>query len=153
MRRDKCMRIYVDGSYYDDLNIAGFSFCVVEDEEIKFTYKDAMEIKRGNSIIAELLGVIKALEYCNNLGVKEVTIIHDYNEIPMLASSYRNTKNPYINSYARKLRQFCQQLQVSFVKVKAHKNDKFNNYVDEMSRKSVEEYLIKRLKKSKYYKG
>ena len=70
----------------------------------------------------------------------------------MLASSYRNTKNPYINSYARKLRQFCQQLQVSFVKVKAHKNDRFNNYVDEMSRKSVEEYLIKKLKKSKYYK-
>ncbi|MBB6062821.1 ribonuclease HI [Thermosipho japonicus] len=146
------MRIYVDGSYYDNLNIAGFAFCVVKDEEIKFTYKGAMVINRGNSIIAELLGVIKALEYCNNLGVKEVTIIHDYNEIPMLASFYRNTKNPYINSYAKKLRKLYQQLDVSFVKVKAHKNDRFNNYVDEMSRKSVEEYLIKKLKKSKYYK-
>ncbi len=140
------MKIYVDGSYNESLNLAGYAFAVVENEEIKFVQKEAMILRNGNSVTAELIGVIKALEYCQNQGIQEVTIIHDYNEIPMFAFSYRKTKNPSINSYVRKLREMRETIKVSFLKVKAHTDDRFNNYVDELSRKSIEEFLERLLK-------
>ena len=146
------MKIYVDGSYYEDLRIAGYAFAVIEDENLKHVVKGAKSIKKGNSIISELLGVINALEYCKSNKIKEIVIFHDYNEIPMFASAYRKTKNSYINVYINKLRKLCQEINVTFKKVKAHKNDKFNNLVDRLSRESIEEFMVDRLKSSKYFK-
>lgn len=137
------MKIYVDGSFKRADQIIGYAFAIVLNEQIIYTYKNAMRIKYGNSVLAELIGVINALEFCLKNGIEKVTIVHDYDEIPMYASLFRRSKNSKINFYARRLRDLCQKIDVSFLKVKAHKNDVFNNYVDMLSRECVNEFSCK----------
>ncbi|ANQ54530.1 ribonuclease H [Thermosipho sp. 1063] len=141
------MTIYVDGSYSNTYQVASCAFCVVKDGEIIDVRKTAKRIKKGNSVISELLGVVMALKYCKMKGISQVTIVHDYNEIPMFASSYRRTKNHIVNNYIKELIKLKNQIDVSFKKVKAHTNDKFNNLVDELSRENLRNYIEKELPK------
>ncbi|ABR31520.1 ribonuclease H [Thermosipho melanesiensis] len=141
------MYIYVDGSYYQELSIAGYAFCIVDEDKEIFTKSGAIILKNANSVVAELVAVINALRYCERNNITNVTIVHDYNEIPMFATAYRKTKNRKINSYIYELKRLYNKLDVSFKKVKAHKNDEFNNLVDKLSRESVEKFLVKQLKR------
>ncbi|ONN26556.1 hypothetical protein XJ44_08840 [Thermosipho affectus] len=135
------MTIYVDGSYSDTYKVASYAFCVVENGEIIDVRKGTKMIKGGNSVVAELLGVVRALKYCKTKGITSVTIVHDYNKIPIFASSCIRTRNGIINDYIRNLVTLKRQLNVSFKKVKAHLNDEFNNMVDKLSRGKLNDYI------------
>ncbi|QTA38417.1 reverse transcriptase-like protein [Thermosipho ferrireducens] len=140
------MKLYVDGSYSDLFKVASYAFCLVDDEEnILKIKKGARYLKKGNSVISEIIGTIEALKYCAKNNIKNVVIYHDYNELPMFASKYRRTKNPIINAYIKTLSKMREDTNISFKKVTAHKDDKYNNLVDKLSREHMQEYIEKNI--------
>lgn len=73
------------------------------------------KLKKDNSVITELIVVIKALRYYNeNEFKKEVTIVHDCNEISMFATSYGKSRNNFMNNYIRELVKLYNLLNVRF---------------------------------------
>ncbi len=136
------MTIYTDGSYSNQTNVLGYAFCVVEDHTVQ-QFSDAFVLKRGSSTIAEIIAVIKSLEYCKKNGIENPVIVHDYNELPFLAFGYRKSP-PSMYSFVRQLQELTKKVKPRFRKVEAHKDDEYNNLVDRLAKESMRKFVLQK---------
>lgn len=133
----------MDGSYNASKSLwGGGAYLVEEDLKIKACGIDATG---SQNIAGELNATVRALEHINaHLGHKYqlIEICHDYSGIEQLALGKCNAHAKICLAYQTKMRRLLRRLRVNhnclvtFRKVKAHSNDKFNNLVDKLSRKA-----------------
>lgn len=96
--------IFVDGSFNADKAIVGGAFVLVKDDKSvhEQTIRDDKhtEILRLRNVGGELLATIYALKYALSLGMKEVTICHDYQGIASWADGSWQAKQDITKRYA-----------------------------------------------------
>ncbi|HBJ81393.1 reverse transcriptase-like protein [Pseudothermotoga sp.] len=136
------MTIYTDGSYSNQTNVLGYAFCVVEDHTV-LEFSNAFILKRGSSTIAEVVAVIKSLEYCKKNGIQNPVIVHDYNELPFFAFGYRKCP-PSMYNFVKHLQELTKKVRPRFRKVEAHKDNEYNNLVDRLAREAMQKLITQK---------
>ncbi|EEI82066.1 viroplasmin family protein [Anaerococcus tetradius] len=129
---------YVDGSYNlkEKIYGAGVVYITKDGEnELYETYRDDFYKHRN------VAGEVKASELAirRALGEKreKIVIFHDYQGISSWANDEWKANNELTISYKNFVREARKSLKISFVKVKGHSNDKYNDWADKLAKKAA----------------
>ena len=140
------VRAYVDGSF--DSASGRFSYGVVivetdadgnsETTELKAAFDDAEAAKQRN-VAGEIMGSRLAIEWCLKNGLKAVEIYHDYEGIGAWADRRWKANNTLTQGYRDYVAEARKDLDIRFVKVKAHAGNKYNELADGLAKKALDE--------------
>ena len=131
---------YVDGSYKKDTLEYGYGVVLIlKDDIIEFFGKgENPEVAKSRNVTGELFGSIRAISEAIRLKKKKITVFYDYQGISSWANGEWKCNLPLTIGYKDKIRDFRKEIEILFVKVKAHSNDKYNDLADHLAKKSLE---------------
>lgn len=134
------MIAYVDGSNLGDGS--AFSYA-----SVIFYKKNGKEIKTSLSgknstdtflsyrnVAGELFASVKTVNFAIKLGLRKISMYHDYSGIRHWALAEWQTKNDLSKYYRKYMDKFLKEINVEFVKTDGHTGDKFNEEVDELAK-------------------
>lgn len=130
---------YVDGSY----NIATqeYSAGVValwQGQEITFSQKaNDPTLKSMRNVAGEIMGAQIAMEYATEQQVKTLVIYHDYEGVEKWCTKAWEAKQEGTKKYKAYYEQVAKNLDIRFVKVKAHTGDKYNEQADQLAKAAL----------------
>lgn len=130
---------YVDGSY----NIATkeFSYGMVilhEGKEECFSEKvENKELAEMRNVAGEIKGAEAAMRYAVEHGFKSLVIYHDYEGISKWCTGAWQAKKQGTQDYKAYFDSIKDQIEIQFVKVLGHSNDKYNDMADELAKKAI----------------
>ncbi len=130
---------YVDGSY----NVAtGEYSCgvvfMIDDEEIHMAQKgEDKELASMRNVAGEILGAELAMRKAVELGIGKLSIYHDYQGIASWCLGEWKTNKEGTKAYKAYYDSIQGKVEVSFVKVKGHSGDKYNDLADELAKSVI----------------
>ena len=129
---------YVDGSFNIKEKTYGAGVVLIKDdteESFYKAYKDAYYIHRivAGEVKAAELAIEKALEK----SYKKILIHHDYQGIASWADGEWKANNTLTKAYKDFIKEARKKIEIGFVKVKGHSNDKYNDLADELAKKAI----------------
>ena len=140
------VRAYVDGSY--DSSSGRFSCGVVivetdgygnsETTELNAAFDDA-EAAQQRNVAGEIMGSKLAIDHCIANGIRSVEIYHDYEGIGAWADRRWKANNPLTQGYRDFVAEARKNMDIKFVKVKAHAGNKYNELADNLAKKALSE--------------
>lgn len=126
---------YVDGSFNLPEKTYGSGVVLIKDgveEHFKKTYTDSFYTHRNvaGEVKASELAITIAIEK----GYKKIIIYHDYQGIKSWADGDWKTNNDLTKSYKDFIDEKRKVIEIGFVKVKGHSNDKYNDLADRLAK-------------------
>ncbi|WP_308577596.1 ribonuclease H family protein [uncultured Parvimonas sp.] len=130
---------YVDGSYKKDTLEYGYGVVLILKDDIVELYGKGQnpEVAKSRNVTGELFGSVRAISEAIKLGKKKIIIFYDYQGISSWANGEWKCNLPLTMGYRDKIREFRKEIEILFVKVKAHSNDKYNDLADHLAKKSL----------------
>lgn len=131
--------IYVDGSY----NVATqeFSYGMVvlqEDSEECFSCKyDDKELSSMHNVAGEIKGAEAAMRYALDKGIPKIAIYHDYEGIAKWPLGEWKTNKEGTKAYKAFFDEASKQIEIKFVKVAGHSNNKYNDMADRLAKDAL----------------
>jgi len=134
---------FVDGSYDRVSKTFGSGIAVIDFEKNSVQeYKVAGHDKWDQwNIVGEIEASKYAIKLAHDNGLKKLCIYHDLKNIALWASGSWQAKNEYTQSYVRFVEDYSKDIEITFVKVKGHSCNKYNDIADRLAREAIEEYL------------
>jgi ribonuclease HI len=147
------IRVYTDGSFikYNNNEYAGYGIYFIDKIFDKYKIGNKLNLKEKTNNRAELYAIIKAIKIvynnCSFFDIKKKYELQIYTDseycikiFTYLAKEYITKK--YINKpnydlllIINNLLNNLNNIKLTFIKVKAHSTDKYNNIVDKLARK------------------
>lgn len=130
---------YVDGSY----NVAtgeyscGVVFLYQGKEETMAQKGEDEELAQMRNVAGEILGSQIAMEYAVKRGIKKIKIYHDYQGIASWCLGEWKTNKEGTKAYKKYYDSVQDRLNVTFVKVKGHSGDHYNDKADELAKSVI----------------
>ncbi len=131
---------YVDGSYEDKLKKYSFGCIIItpSGEVIK-------ESGNGNNpaslairnVAGEMLGAMYAVKWAMINGYKEIELRYDYAGIEKWVQGEWRAKNELAQKYAAAMNEWKKNIHISFLKIAAHSNNKYNDMADELAKSAL----------------
>lgn len=136
------MIAFVDGSYEKFSKTYGSGIAVLDLE------KDTVEEHKEAGIDKwdqwNIVGEVEASKYAIKLakekGMKRLCIYHDLKNLSLWASGSWQAKNEYTQDYVRYIEEYSKDVDITFVKVKGHSANRYNDIADRLAREAIEEY-------------
>lgn len=133
---------YVDGSYDDTLKKYAFG-CVfiLADGHIYTQYGngDKEQSLQHRNVTGEMLGAMYAVKTAMLNGFQKVELCYDYQGIEKWVTGEWRSKTELTQKYAKAMREWGTKIQISFTKVAAHTNVKYNELADRMAKQGLRE--------------
>lgn len=133
---------YVDGSYDDTLKKYAFG-CVfiLADGHIYTQYGngDNEQSLQHRNVTGEMLGAMYAVKTAMLNGFQKVELCYDYQGIEKWVTGEWRSKTELTQKYAKAMREWGTKIQISFTKVAAHTNVKYNELADRMAKQGLRE--------------
>ena len=137
---------YVDGSY--NVKTKLFSYGIVfftgavdqegNRQELHFSKAfEHEELAQMRNVAGEIMGAAQAMKIAGKLGIRELVIYHDYEGISKWCTGEWKAKQTWTQKYRDFYLEMSRILAISFVKVKGHSHDKYNDLADALARKAV----------------
>lgn len=131
---------YVDGSY--DHKLKKYSFGCI----LLMPSGDIIE-KSGNgdnpaslairNVAGEMLGAMYAVKWAMVNGYQEVELRYDYAGIEKWVQGEWKAKNELAQKYAAAMNEWKKSIRLSFLKIAAHTNNKYNDMADELAKAAL----------------
>lgn len=90
---------------------------------------------------AELKAATSAIETAKKIGYSNINLYYDFQGIEIfLNKDYSRATSPFKvlkRQYQEEMFEHMKDVNVNFIKVKAHSGNKFNNYVDKLCKKAT----------------
>ncbi|WP_099206161.1 ribonuclease H1 domain-containing protein [Scatolibacter rhodanostii] len=130
---------YVDGSYKAATReFASGAVLFYNKEKITFSEKfDDPELAEMRNVAGEITGSMIVIRYCIENDIKAVEIYHDYEGISKWANGLWKANKSGTKNYAEFCRQAREHVNISFVKVKGHSGDRYNDEADILAKKAL----------------
>ena len=132
-------KAYVDGSYNEKTKEYSFGVVLLHEGKEMYFKKSFPEdeLSSMRNVAGEIKGAGFIIMYCLNRGIKKLVVYHDYEGI---SKWYQNEWKA--NLYGtKKYQEFANNvsgdIDVSFVKVKGHSNDHYNDLADKLAKEAV----------------
>lgn len=133
---------YVDGSYHDGLKKYAFG-CVfiLPDGSIYTEYGngDNPQSLQQRNVAGEMLGAMYAVRTAMFNGYSHIEIRYDYEGIEKWVTGEWRSKTELTQKYARAMRGWMQRIEITFTKVPAHSNVRFNELADQTAKDGLVE--------------
>ena len=138
------VRAYVDGSY--DSSSGRFSCGVVmirtgDDGSVKTRELsrafDEPEYAKQRNVAGEIMGAKTAIDFCLHNGIDEVEIYHDYEGVGKWADGLWKANNPLTQGYRGYVEKARTRMRITFIKVKAHAGNKYNERADKLAKEAL----------------
>lgn len=134
---------YVDGSYSDKCGLySSAAVYVFKDgfdiEKRAFKNKDMISMR---NVAGEIEAAKMAVEYAYRKGYKKIAIHYDYEGIRSWALAYWSTNRKGSKEYKDFIDSYKDKIDVQFIKVQAHSNDKYNDLADKAAKEALNEYF------------
>ena len=115
--------------------VTGFSGAIYKsfptlEEAKEYLNNENIEVKSGGFNLEDIAEAIK-------LKKKKITVFYDYQGISSWANGEWKCNLPLTIGYRDKIKEFRKEIEILFVKVKAHSNDKYNDLADYLAKKSL----------------
>lgn len=123
--------VYTDGSYKN--NNFGYGITILENNQVKA--KIAGKVignYQGNNVVGEVFGVRRALNYCLNKGIKQLTIYYDLVNLEKWAKNQWKANIPLSQQYKNFIQNI--NIKIKWQKVKAHSGNKYNELADSLAK-------------------
>ena len=130
---------YVDGSYRSDTGEFSYGMVILKDgEEHCFCRKMTdKELAQMHNVAGEIKGSEAAMQYALDNGIPEITIYHDYEGIAKWCTGAWKANKTGTQAYQAFYQEVIKKVQVHFVKVKGHSNDKYNDMADHLAKSAL----------------
>ena len=140
------VRAYVDGSYDNASGRFSCGVVIVETDasgnsettELNAAFDDA-EAAQQRNVAGEIMGSKLAIDHCMVNGIKSVEIYHDYEGIGAWADRKWKANNPLTQGYRDYVAEARKNIDIRFVKVKAHAGNRYNELADKLAKKALED--------------
>lgn len=138
---EKTLVCYVDGSYNVDTKVSGSGLVYFEkgkEDNYKTECGHFNDLNNRRNTLGEVEASKKAIETAIQLGYKNIEIYYDYQGIEKWATGEWKRNNEMSIGYYNFIQEKknIHNINISFVKVKAHTGDKFNEMADELSKRA-----------------
>lgn len=134
------MKAYTDGSYRkksDGTYGIGWAYVLLDDDTIAYEdYGSYNEYKEQRNVGGEIYAVVELVLYCEEHGIKELEIHHDYVGIAKWIDMSWRCKQELTQRYKEFMLE--SPLNITFVHVDGHSGDKWNDYVDRLAKLGVD---------------
>lgn len=130
---------YVDGSYH--ARTKEFSCGAVlfyRGEELHFSQKFCdPTLSDMRNVAGEIMGSRTVIEWCLEHEVKALEIHHDYEGVAKWCTGEWKANKPGTQAYRAYCRDAMQKLSITFVKVKGHSGDRYNDLADALAKQAL----------------
>lgn len=134
------IKVYVDGSYEDNIKEYGFGVLILKDEEILYKHSQKgnnKELLSMRNVAGEIEGAMFAMNYCIKNNIFEIDLYFDYEGIEKWCSGEWNANKIGTKNYKNFYENIKDKLKINFIKVKSHSGDFYNDYVDKLAKESL----------------
>lgn len=138
-RSDKLVVAYVDGSY-DIANHRYGSGLVILWKGQKETYNfmgDTAELADMRNVAGEIMGAQRAMEYAVKNKAEKLIIYYDYEGIEKWCTKAWKANKKGTQMYVDAYEKAKKEIEIEFVKVKAHSGDKYNEEADTLAKEAI----------------
>jgi ribonuclease HI len=133
----KHINLYCDGSYNGQYYSWGYVI-VTDKNNILFCgsgYDNQKEALQQYQIVGEIFGVVYGVQKCVAMGYKNISVYYDLINLEKWATGKWKRNNKYSQLYYSYMSQFKQNgVCVSWVKVKAHSGNLYNDLADNLAK-------------------
>lgn len=133
---------YVDGSYEDSLKKYAFG-CVfiLPDGHIYVQYGngDREQSLQHRNVTGEMLGAMYAVKTAMVNNFKGIEIRYDYQGIEKWVTGEWRSKTELTQKYTHAMRDWGRSIEISFRKVAAHTNIRYNELADSLAKRGLRE--------------
>lgn len=138
---------YTDGSFSDRSN-SGFAAILMEGKPGAARWVAAIYGPCGKSVeIRNIGGEIEAAEWAvreaARRGYRHIAVYHDYEGVGKWADGLWKANKPDTIAYVKQMAELRQTIKVSFVKVKGHNGDPYNELADEYAKAGADEQEVR----------
>lgn len=134
--------VYVDGSYNDALPKYAFG-CVflLPDGRIFVEYGngDNPQSLKHRNVTGEMLGAMYAVRAAMLNGYSSIEICYDYEGIEKWVTGAWRSKTELTQKYAAAMQEWSRSIRITFTKVAAHTNIKYNELADQTAKRGLTE--------------
>lgn len=130
---------YVAGSYNQDNNQYGYGIVLLFDGiEIRLADigRDSVAASLRN-VAGEILAAEQAMIFAAINGFKKLIIYHDYVGISKWCSDKWRANNNYTKAYKETYNKFSQKLNIKFIHVSVHSDDKYNEVANMLAKSQI----------------
>ena len=130
---------YVDGSYDHSQKRFSYGMVLMHDgieRYFAYPYEDK-ELATMRNVAGEIKGSEAAMRFAKKNGYKKLAIHYDYEGIQKWCTGEWAAKKEGTQAYQRIYEEMKQYVQIKFVKVKGHSNDKYNDYADMLAKSAL----------------
>lgn len=132
------LRVYVDGSFMGGCAYAGWGWIAVDNnQELASGYGLSQEPAESRNIDGELIASYRAMKWLAEQG-REGVICHDYEGVARWAKGEWAAKSRVAQRYIAAIQPIKRW--AKFEKVTAHSGDHWNEKVDGLAKKAIEEW-------------
>lgn len=136
------LAIFVDGSFKESDNMYSYGMVVVDiDTDIAIYEEHGLgtneEASGLRNVAGEMKGAMRALQYCKREHITAVSLCYDYTGIEAWATGKWRRKNKFTEAYYSYMNKLFNNIEVVFVKIKGHSNNKWNNIADGLAKEAL----------------
>jgi len=135
----KGCRAYVDGSFNVSINTYGYGVVLLYGNSSYefFGNGNDPELAKMRNVSGEIEGAMRAVREAVQMGFSEIKIFYDYKGIECWVTGAWKTTKDGTQRYKEFMQQQEKKIKITFTKVKAHSNVKYNEIADSLAKKSV----------------
>lgn len=136
---DNCAIAYVDGSYNVATQEFSYGIVMFEPNGVHRHYEkfDNPEMAAMRNVAGEIKGAAVAMRYCYVNHIPQLTIYHDYEGIAKWCTGAWKATKEGTRAYVEFYNKIRNAVRVSFVKVKGHSGDKYNEEADVLAKTAL----------------
>lgn len=129
-------KLYVDGSFSNDK--CGSGWVLVGDDD-QVVAKESVPLNSDygmRQVTGEIFAVMFGINECLEREIKEIEIYFDYLGIREWVTGAWKAKNTQTQNYRDLMRDVQKEIDVRFIKVKAHSGNYFNDLADRLAKEA-----------------
>lgn len=132
------LHAYIDGSFSTKLQETGYGAVILYNGEVIHTIKGSSKkyIDMRN-VAGELFAAAVSIKWAVENGYKSITLHHDYSGIAHWAKGEWKRKQEGTINYKKFIDDISEKISISFVKVKGHSGDRYNDMADRLAKEAV----------------
>ncbi|MGL4913924.1 MAG: viroplasmin family protein [Romboutsia sp.] len=131
---------YVDGSYEHNLRMYGSGVVILKNNIVEKTYSEKGEqesLVTMRNVAGEIEAAKIAMKYCINNDIKSLKLYFDYEGIEKWCIGAWKTNKEGTKKYKEFYDGIKKDLNVEFIKVKAHSGNKYNDEADKLAKSAI----------------
>lgn len=137
---DEGYSAFVDGSFNKGKQQYGSGVVILKDGAVidELSITGTPDFIESYQIAGETIATLEAIRWAVDHKVDKLSIHYDYQGIESWATGDWKTNKPISEYYKKEFDLLSTKLKVSFVKVKGHSGDKYNDLADQLAGKAAD---------------